>query len=245
MEMNREPLYPQHRQEQPVIRDKRQFRNALIGVAFIIILIIRFPNGYTWMEWALSIIGIKTVFDIGNGQLILTGLPILVGMLICLRMLYRSLNRRRFITIVLVIYAFTNLPAYLVSSYQSLFASGIYALSFDKTIASCEYEYSEPDSAWEGTCRVKVENHRNKDVNIQLTLYMESSIPDRQSLGEVTLEQVKVFPGQQTLRIPVMIPILTEEEQKSISHHAQVNINYYEAIVTDGIYGVEIITRTV
>lgn len=67
MQMDRQPLYPQIKQEQPVMRDKRQFRNALIRISFMIILMFRFPHGYTWMEWAISIIGIKTVFDIGEG----------------------------------------------------------------------------------------------------------------------------------------------------------------------------------
>jgi len=234
--MNHQPLYHPNKQKLPIIRDKRQFRNALIGVACIIILMIRFPHGYTWLEWGLSISGIKTVFDIGNGQLILTGLPILVGMFIFLRMLYRSLNRMRIILIILAVYAFVNLPAFLVSTYQSNYASGMYALSFnDKKIAICEYDYSESDSAWSGVCRVAVNNYSNKDVNIQLTLYIDSLFREETSLNEVALDQVKVMPGQQTLGIPVTIPVLTTEERNSIPRNAYTQIDYAEAVVTDGV----------
>ncbi|MGZ9584436.1 hypothetical protein [Paenibacillus marinisediminis] len=220
--------------KQTFIRDKRKFRNALIGITVLMILMIRFPHGYSWLEMVYQVLGIKTVFDIGNGQIMLTGLPILIGIIVFLRMLYQSLDRSRGLVTFLAFLVIMNLPAQLVTAYQANFASGINALSFEKQIASCQYKYSEADSAWLGECSMSVKNYSNKPVDMQITLVMQTRDSQRSDLEKVTLDQQQVMPGDQWLHIPVNIPVQSNQKPERISDMLEISYSYSEAIVTDG-----------
>ncbi|MDK8183476.1 accessory gene regulator B family protein [Paenibacillus sp. UMB4589-SE434] len=157
-----------------LIRDKKKLQWALIGLLLLSLLTIRYPHHYSWFESGLQWLGVPTVFPFGNGKLILTGLPLLIGLVILIRMLVRSLNRQRFLIGFAAFLTVTTLPNQAVDVYQRYLGTGIYAIQSNKsTLASCRVEQIQ--SRWVGECTVSVRNYSRQEVTAHILLKREDT----------------------------------------------------------------------
>ncbi|WP_144027268.1 hypothetical protein [Paenibacillus selenitireducens] len=172
-----------------LVRDKKKFTWAIVGLVVLSLLTIRFPHDYTWFEWILNGLHIKTVLPLGNGTLILTGLPLIICLIIFIQMLARSLHRRRLLIGFIAFLIVTSLPNKVVSVYQQYFASGMYALQTDKTTSQCSFEPKGDN--WFGHCRISLYNHSQQPVTAKVVLkskYGFSYGYDEVQLGTVTFQ---------------------------------------------------------
>lgn len=213
---------------EPFIQDKRKFIYAISGLILFIILVIPFPHSYTLWEWMLKTLSIPTRFKIGNGStLILTGLPILILFIVCLRQLYRSLGKGSISICLIAAMVAYWLPSQLVIAYQSTFASGIYTLDVKEPRASCTVDVN--DHIGTGHCNVLIENYGSSPVQANITLKMSyDAALGWPSLQTIDLGEQRIIPGYQELHIPISIP------DDSDRGYSSIGVGELEVMISDG-----------
>lgn len=209
-----------------LIQDKRGFIYAILGLILLMILTIPYPHSYTVWEWILKSIGIHLEFKIGNRfTLILTGLPILILLFLCLRLLYRSLREARLSICIIMAMVTLSLPSQLVTAYQSTIAMGIYSLDVKEPYASCDV--TAGDGVWNGTCSISIENYSSTPVRANLLLKMHEHSEKWTALQNIDLGEHLINPGPQQLEVPIAIPY------DDAFRYSFVNVGYYDVILSD------------
>lgn len=213
---------------EPFIQDKRKFIYAISGMILLTILAIPFPHSYSLWEWMLKILSIPTRFKVGNGStLILTGLPMLILFIVCLRQLYRSLGKGSISICLIAAMVAYWLPSQLVIAYQSTFASGIYTLDVKEPRASCTIDVN--DRIGTGHCNVLIENYGSSPVQANITLKMSDDADlEWPSLQMIDLGEQRINPGQQQLHIPLSI------SDDSVRDYTSIGVGNYGVIISDG-----------
>ncbi|MCE5167929.1 hypothetical protein LQV63_01180 [Paenibacillus profundus] len=216
-----------------LIRDRRLFVKAAILYAVLFILSIRFPHGYTWFEGIMNWLGIPTVFQIGNNtRIILTGLPLLIGVIVMLRMLARSLSRKRVRIGIMAFLLLVWAPNYAVNLYQTWFGEGIYALQFEQTIGRCQLQHGV--AYWKGECSLKAVNYESRTVRAYVTLHADDLDGTHASLKELPLGEVDFSPGHSVAVVKVHLPDSEANSKNSTNVAVSSTILFQQAVVTDG-----------
>lgn len=133
------------------------------------ILNVPFPNRYPLIETRLSILNIPIQTESGFH---IIGIVSLVLILTGLIMLSISLKKYSGRMMVVAIIALKFVPLFFIFVYQSTFAQGIYALSYDSEESMCTFEMIQDDML-SGNCALQFKNHQNKDVQFQLEFQEE------------------------------------------------------------------------
>ncbi|WP_028547175.1 hypothetical protein [Paenibacillus taiwanensis] len=217
------------------IRDKKLLQRALIGLLLLSLLTIRYPHHYSWFEVGLRWLGIPTVFSFGNGTLVLTGLPLLIGLVILIRMLVRSLNRQRFLIGFAAFLTVTTLPNQAVEAYQRYLGTGIYAIHANmSTLASCRLEQIQ--SRWVGDCTVTVRNYSQQAVTAHILLKRDdTSFP--YEFSDIDLGSVTFAPHlseHSTVRVSNLVLPTAPYYPEDVS--GPVQISYSRMTLSDGIH---------
>ncbi|SNZ15933.1 hypothetical protein SAMN05421503_2804 [Terribacillus aidingensis] len=105
------------------------------------------------------------------------GITSLILFIVSLFFLTRSLERYHKRAVFLWILVTIYVPALVVNSYQETFATGIYAVSYDRDSSICEFEMIG-ESNMDGECELVFENKSEEDVQFTVTFYDKHQYDD-------------------------------------------------------------------
>lgn len=208
-----------------MIRNKRFLLIAAILFVIIFVLNISYPNSYPFGETILLKLHLPTrMFEnfhiIGNISVIL--------LLVSLSLFMKSLNKYRIRLIILIIILLSILPSAIVGLYQSTFAKGIYAISYEQQAANCNFEMVK-EQLLQGICALPMKNRSNKKVEFQLEFLDPWQTDDPEDPETITLMN---YNGPYTVK-------LTGKESKVVYIKAEIDVskmkNYIESGDAQGI----------
>lgn len=144
-----------------------------------------FPNRYPLIEARTTILNIPIqtasglhIVDIISVVLVLSGLF----------MLSISLKKYGGRMMIVAIVALYIVPLSLIYLYQSTFAQGIYAISYDQDESTCTFEMVRDDII-SGSCALQFENRKNEDIEFQLEFQEEQWLEDDPPMVEMMNEE--------------------------------------------------------
>ncbi len=206
-----------------MIRNKCFLLIAAILFVIILVLNLPFPNTYPFGETILLKFHLPTrMFEsfhiIGNISVIL--------LLVSLSLFMKSLNKYRIRLIILIIILFSILPSAIVGLYQSTFAKGIYAISYEQQAANCNFEMVK-EQVLEGRCELPMENRSNKKVEFQLEFIDSWPTDDAEDRETITMMN---YNGPYTVK-------LTSKESKIVYIETKIDVSKMKNYVESGEVG--------
>ena len=160
-----------------LLKNKRNLVIAVILFVFSMVLNFPFPHEYPRGQDISSAfnIPIKSI----NG-LHYVGITALLLLILSLYFLTKSLEIYHKRMIVIAILLFMFLPIELVSAYQKTFATGIYAIHYERENSSCHFETKDETTLY-ASCKLPFENRSNEIVRFNIEFYdkylFEDEIP--------------------------------------------------------------------
>jgi hypothetical protein len=185
-------LYNRTEEENPsLILDRRALLISIIVLSMIIILLIRYPGPLSVVERLFQSIGLPVSSGENGMGLQFAGLVILSLLIVVLFFMNRALSRGKFIAFIVIMTLIINAPAWLTTSYQRFFASGVYAVEVNQTQSRCNYVIK--DRRLTGTCQLPLKNYSRDTVEIVPVIsfpkyWRESDLP------VITLTSVLIQP---------------------------------------------------
>lgn len=148
----------------PFIRDRRSLIIAMTLMLLVIILCIRYPGPSTVAERIFQWVGLP-IHSGDNGMgFHYANIGVLLILIVLFFVLDRALNRGLFVAFILIMMLLNNAPGWVTTTYQRLFASGVYAVEVDRDQVSCHYVLEK--KKYTGTCQITLTNYSGKDVEI-------------------------------------------------------------------------------
>ncbi|MFU2016561.1 hypothetical protein ACM6Q7_16145 [Peribacillus butanolivorans] len=152
-----------------MIKDKKFIYFALIFLFVSMALNFPFPHESPYGEtvaWVLNI----PVESVNGLQYI--GITSLIFLIMSLFFLVKSLEKYhgRFVVLAIMVAMFT--PPFLASSFQKYFATGIYAISYERDISSCSFEMTN-ETTLHGECELPFENYSRDDAQFTIEFFDE------------------------------------------------------------------------
>lgn len=157
-----------------MLKNKRTLVIAVILFLFSMALNFPFPHEYPKGQDIFSTfnIPIKSI----NG-LHYVGITALLFLILSLYFLTKSLEIYHKRMVVIAILLFMLLPIELVSAYQKTFATGIYAIHYDRETSSCQFGMKD-ETTLTATCQLPFENHSNNIVRFNIEFYEKYPFED-------------------------------------------------------------------
>ncbi|MGG0655416.1 hypothetical protein [Rummeliibacillus pycnus] len=150
-----------------MIKNKKMFYTAIILFVTSLILNLPFPNESPLGETVAVVLNIPVKSTDG---LLYVGITSFTLLMASLFLLNNSINKYHFRTIVIVIMAAIFAPSMIIGIYQKTFATGIYAVSFEHTSSSCDFEMVNKKTL-HGECKLPFKNYSNNDVKFSIEFY--------------------------------------------------------------------------
>ncbi|MDS9470951.1 hypothetical protein [Sporosarcina pasteurii] len=174
-----------------MIQSKPNFYLALILLVTFMILNFPYPHEDPYGEV------IATVFNIpirSSNGFHFVGITSLLLLIIGLFLLANSVEkyRSRFVLIAIII-AFVG-PSLVASSFQKTFATGIYAVSYDRDSSRCQFEMID-QTTLRGECELPFENYSKDEVRFSVEFeknYFEDDFPMLSLLNNDAPYEVKL-----------------------------------------------------
>lgn len=111
------------------------------------------------------------------GGLHVLGIVTLVVFIVSLHFLAKSLEKYHVRLVIVAIILFNMLPSFLIDTYQETFATGIYAVSYNRDSSSCEFDLINANTL-RGKCELYLENHSENDVKFLVGFFDPWKIDD-------------------------------------------------------------------
>lgn len=143
-----------------MIENKKLFFISLVVLFMSILLNFPYPHRYPFGEVVFSSLHIPTKSSSG---FLYVGILTIVLLIIGLYLLGKSLSKFQGRIGILTILIIFILPPIAVDTYQSSFASSIYALSYEAENSECKFEMVDNEML-QGECFLSFQNNSNKDV---------------------------------------------------------------------------------
>ncbi|NUU61745.1 hypothetical protein [Paenibacillus agri] len=142
---------------------------GLILFVALIVLSIRYPGTDSWMNILLNTFGIPLYSkpETRTG-LQYSGVLSLILLLTSIAFFNMSLSRHRLLLFIVFMILLTNVPDWLVSSYQRMFASGVYALELKPEEIRCSFKLE--GETYNGQCQLPVRNYSASQVAARAVL---------------------------------------------------------------------------
>lgn len=216
------------------IRDKKKFRSAMIITGILTIISIRYPGTRPLYEEALHFIRIPTSFSLfGSGTLNYTSLIFLGFALRALFLIWDSLNRHRILFCLALIWLLPAASSAILSGYQMVIPSSVYALKVDQEQANCNYTLN--DGRMNGQCSFTIKNNSNRAITVEQTGSMSlGGIQDDKidfSLGSITIGARESRHASQTFSVPLPGPA---DQQPTGSGHVSLSPYGFTLEMNDG-----------
>lgn len=148
----------------------RNLKKLYIAIGFFILVMILnfpFPHVKPFAEANFWIMNIPISSSSGLHYL---GIFSLVLLIIGIYFLSTSLEKYRVRLVILALVVYSLLPLVIVESYQTTFASGIYAVKYEQDSSHCEFDMVD-DKTMEGVCELTFKNYSSEDVRFDVTFY--------------------------------------------------------------------------
>lgn len=150
-----------------LIKNKKYLITAAILLLFSTALNFPFPNEYPIGQDVFSAMHIPVKSKSGLHYVGITEVLLLIlGLYFLVKSLEKYHNRMVLLSLVLMF----SIPPGLVSAYQKTFASGIYAVQYERDNSSCKFEMKDDDTLY-GSCLLTFENHSSKTVRFNMEFY--------------------------------------------------------------------------
>ncbi|QBP42743.1 hypothetical protein [Paenisporosarcina antarctica] len=150
-----------------IVRNLKKLYIA-IGI-FILVMILNFPFPHV-KPFAEANFGIMNISISSSSGLHYLGIFSLVLLIIGIYFLATSLEKYRVRLVILALVVYSLLPLVIVESYQTTFASGIYAVKYEQDSSNCEFDRVD-DKTMAGVCELTFRNYSNDDVHFDVTFY--------------------------------------------------------------------------
>ncbi|MBP1932011.1 hypothetical protein [Ammoniphilus resinae] len=164
----------------------------ILGVPFLLLSMLlnfQFPDVQPLGEKLLTKIGIPTHQNMetktGLHYVGVTSIALLLASLFLFNHSLAKYNGRViFLAFLTAIFG----PSLIINSYQQTFASGIYAISYERDASECRFELNEETNLLYGDCSVYLENKSSKDVQFSLVfiddIHFKDDIPLQSLMNE-------------------------------------------------------------
>ncbi len=148
-------LYDRTEEERPpLVRDRRSLVISIILLLVVILLsiVIREPGALTLVEWLFQWVGLPIHSGENGRGFHFPNLFLLMLLVAVFFVLDRALNRGIFIAFIVIMMLVSNAPGWITTSYQRLFASGVYAVEVNLKGVNCNYVREARE--FTGTCQI-------------------------------------------------------------------------------------------
>jgi hypothetical protein len=189
-----------------------------------------FPHGKPYGYTILSVLNVPA--RSANG-LHIEGITSLFLLLISLILLTKSVNKYHGRLIVVSIIIVVASPTFLASTFQKTFASGIYAVSYERELSRCSFEMTDK-TKMRAVCELPFENYSRDDVQFSIEFYEEYPFEDAIKMLSLMKEnepyEVKLN-GKERKRVVIEANIDVSEMKSYIE---QGNTTYVNIIIKSG-----------
>ncbi|MGD6994342.1 hypothetical protein [Sutcliffiella horikoshii] len=154
--------------------------------------------------------------------------PVYVGMLtvsillLGLVFLILALKKYKARAVILTVLLFVFGPLKIAEAYQSTFATGLDAISYDKENSTCTYE-AKDETTMTARCELYLQNHSKEDVSFKLTFYEEEWFNGPQYMNNAGPFKVTV-PSNNENSIIVKRELKLEKEQPFSGSNSHFNV---------------------
>lgn len=157
-----------------MIKNKKMLYLAIILFIAALVLNFPFPHESPYGETVASVLNIP-VQSVNGLQYV--GIASLILLIASLYFLTKSVNKYhgRVVLIAIIIAMFA--PPMITNAFQKTFASGIYAVSYERDGSNCRFEMVD-ESTLRGECELPFENHSRNDVQFTIEFYEKYQFED-------------------------------------------------------------------
>lgn len=148
----------------PFVRDRRSLIIAIALMLLVIILCIRYPGPLTVAERLFQWVGLPIHSGENGMGFHFANIGVLLIWVVLFFVLDRALNRGIFVVFILIMMLMNSAPGWVTTTYQQLFASGVYAVEVDRNQVSCNYVLEK--NKYTGTCQLTLTNYSRNAVEI-------------------------------------------------------------------------------
>lgn len=134
-----------------------------------LVLNLPFPHNHSFGETIVSVFNIPIRSVNGLHYVGMISLALLIA---SLYFLTKSINNYHGRAVLLAIMVAIFAPSIIISSYQKTFATGIYAVSYERHLSNCEFNMID-DKTLHGECAVPLINYSNDEVRFTIEFYEE------------------------------------------------------------------------
>lgn len=106
--------------------------------------------------------------------------------IIAIMLLFISLKKYRFRTVLVVVIVYAFLPSLLITAYQETLASGISAISYDND-GQCDFKMG--DEMMDGECHLVLHNHGNEAITFELE-FLDSFFTEEEDMRMESLMNI-------------------------------------------------------
>ena len=212
-----------------MIKSKKILYLALILFIASLILNFPFPHESPYGETIASILNIPVQSVNGLQYVGIASLALLIASLYFLTKSVKKYHGRVvLVAIIIAIFA----PSMIVSSFQKTFATGIYAVSYERDWSNCNFEM-KGETTLRGECNLPFENYSSKDVQFSIEFYEEYFFED-------DVRMVSLMNNN----APYVVK-LTGNERKTVKIESNIDVSNIENHVEQGdATGINIIIKS-
>jgi hypothetical protein len=157
-----------------MMKNRKLFYLALILFITSMALNFPFPHEDPYGETIVSVLNIPVRSTSGLQYVGIASLILLIASLYFLtKSVKRYHGRLVFLDIIIAIFA----PMFAASSFQKTFATGIYAVSYERDLSNCRFDMVDK-TMLHGECELPFENYSKNDVSFTIKFYEEYYFED-------------------------------------------------------------------
>jgi hypothetical protein len=150
-----------------LIKNAKYLFVSIFLLIFSMALNFPFPHEYPLGQEVSSVFNIPITTTNGLSYIGVTALTLLFA---SLYFLLKSLEMFHVRMVLLALAAVVFIPPNIASGYQKTFATGIYAISYERSVSTCHFEMIDKKILY-GTCNLPFENYSEHDVKFNIEFY--------------------------------------------------------------------------
>lgn len=182
----------------PFVRDRRSLFIAIGLMLLVIILCIRYPGPLIVAEMLFQWVGLPIHSGENGMGFHYANIGVLLILVILFFVLDRALNRGLFVAFILIIMLMNSAPGWIITAYQQLFASGVYAVEVARDQVSCHYVLEK--NKYTGTCQLTLTNYSRNTVEItpvlEVPIFYGKPLPN---LPDIRLSSLDLAPHSEEI----------------------------------------------
>lgn len=201
-----------------MIANRRLFFSALLLFTLTITLSLNFPHRYSLGDVLLQKLHIPTQFAGGFFTMGIFMLILLITAFVCL---FHALEKWHIRIIILALFLLLTLPSAMITTYQTFFGKGIYAIEYNEEESYCTFDMANKDTL-AGTCYLPFTNFSNDTV--MFTVQFQESLAFYDDIPMVSLMNEEV---------PFSVA-LQPHETKLVTIHTLIDVSKMDEYVESG-----------